>query len=182
MPFCLHLMVTITCCLSLQVNRLLARLCPSRKMSCIGFYRRNMLTFTETKLLIYWFCLNSFIAVLLQNSFKLEGLEISKIARFWVWNIKAVLFNEGIFIGLPFFLLDPIDTVFKKRNFYMRLPSTLDPRRPQQASLNITETDSSNHILSIPVNKKVHSNEVYNRTIYCRKHGLVQHNVKKSCS
>ena len=131
-------------------------------------------------------CLNSFIAFLFQQIFKGEGVDVSQTTRFWAWNIKAMLFNESMFIGLPFYFEDPTDTTFKKRsgNTYIRQHTTLDPRRPHHVPSPINQQDSSicvaNLSLSIQVNQEV--NKLCNCNNYCRKHGVCKHDIKKNVS
>ena len=110
--------------------------CPKGKLSCIGVYRRNVITLKETSRLIFILCFSSFIDSVIQAVFpNLDKILDGKVL-FWIWNIKGISFNEGLFLTLPLLLEIPIESEPTKGKpyFYVSAPDLLLPRPPNLSS------------------------------------------------
>ena len=86
----------------------------------------------ETTRLLYILCLSSFIDAVIQTAFPdLEQIMESK-DLFWIWNIKGISFNEGLFLILPLVLDVPYESEpsKEKASFYVSPPKMLVPRSP----------------------------------------------------
>jgi hypothetical protein len=107
-------------------KRFLAGLCPRGRMSCVGKYKRNVLTLDDT----YFFLIANSFCRIGGTFLGLYASRLSPVAHFWVWNSTATLWTEGFYLMLPFFLTAPescSETVVFA-HFYVRKPS-LEPRR-----------------------------------------------------
>ena len=126
------LVTTFTIYITWRVRRFLKGHCPRGRMSCIGVYRRNVITMKETTRLLYILCLSSFIDAVIQTAFpNLEQIMESR-DLFWIWNIKGIAFNEGLFLILPLVLDVPYESepLTEKASFYVSPPKILVPRSP----------------------------------------------------
>ena len=119
-----------------RVRRFLRDHCPRGRMSCIGVYRRNVITLKETSKLLYILCFSSFIDSVIQAVFpNLDKILEGKVL-FWIWNIKGISFNEGLFLTLPLFLEIPFECKppNERANFYVSAPKILLARSPTLTS------------------------------------------------
>ena len=112
--------------------------CPLGKMSCIGRFRRNVLTLKQTVVLLLVFCLSDIADVFLQTLFSWYQEQWSRETLFWIWNLRGFVTIEGLNILIPFALSVPSEGGSQNSSsieFYVRKPSVLVPRRPmvQQA-------------------------------------------------
>ena len=164
--------------LTQKIRCFLHRLCPKRKFSCIGVYQRNIISFQLTwKWLLIWI-FSSIFDVIFQGILAEQGGSIS----FWIWNIKGIIFNEGLHFILPLMLTIPNEEQVKPQNFYIRSSSVLEPRREFTFKTSYTAVgknkkkrkDAILHepiTLSIP---NIENNRVSKeQTHYCRKHNCV---------
>ena len=133
--------------LNLRVKRFLTGFCPMKKFSCIGVYKRNVISLSQTILWlhVWWFVHFSHMALLqfLTN----QEQPYSKEGLFLFWNIKGFLFNEGLTFIIPLVLQIPKTTSPSGNiiQFYVRKPEHLVPERPNytckaQTSFNRTNT------------------------------------------
>jgi hypothetical protein len=118
---------------TLRVNRFMSGLCPGKKMSCIGIYRRNVIDLNLTLKLSYFFFLNPICYVFLAiATVKYLDNTYSNTTIFWIWSIRGFLFDMFVFL-LPFYFELCEESIDEKRItvFYVRKPPTvLEPRRP----------------------------------------------------
>ena len=132
-PFLLMLCIKL---LSLKVELFLNRFCPNGKMSCIGVYRRNEITYQQTfRLLFVWICCIFLIA--LQTFLVDENRGWSEQFIFHTWNIKGFI-TELInpILALVLFQYPPTQNVKSSNSeFYVRKPNHLEPFRPQNRYL-----------------------------------------------
>ena len=117
-----------------RVNRFLKGFCPNGRMSCIGLYKRNVISLSQTVYLTFLgvvFIILRMASVLFIQE---NTLELSKKANFWVWNINEIFSCEGFyFFCFPFMLnVEGSKTQAPQRPtmFYVRKP-TIQPRRPE---------------------------------------------------
>ena len=112
--------------LAWKVRRLLRGLCPNKRMSCIGNYRRNLMSLGEnSRYLSLW---NAFCFL---DSFILLFLKLSPSAMFWTQNILSFIVLD-VFQGLviPLRMEVPQRTERKEAGiFYSRPLGVLLPRR-----------------------------------------------------
>ena len=106
--------------------------CPLGKMSCIGRYRRNVLSLKQT---MYWtllWCLSGVVDICLESLFIHYKDEWSRETLFLIWNTKGFLCNEGLHMIIPLALSVPEDQTSGNldNTFYVRKPIVLIPRRP----------------------------------------------------
>ena len=119
---------------SMKANQYLAGFCPKKTMSCIGKYRRNLLTLQDTSNLIYYWTVYAFFESALIIAPKLfKSYLISPAMVFWAHNVLVISFVD-IYHGivLPCKMVIPWTYQKKKQdfsNFYVRKPKLLDPRR-----------------------------------------------------
>ena len=117
-----------------RVNRFLKGFCPNGRMSCIGLYKRNVISLSQTVYLTFLgvvFIILRMASVLFIQE---NTLELSKKANFWVWNINEIFSCEGFyFFCFPFMLnVEGSKTQSPQRPtmFHVRKP-TIKPRRPE---------------------------------------------------
>ena len=150
MQFITPLLVTIfNWYICWRVRRFMRGHCPRGRMSCIGVYRRNVITLKETSSLLYILCFSSFIDSVIQAVFPNLDKIVEGRVLFWMWNIKGISFNEGLFLTLPLFLDIPFESepTKGKTEFYVSVPTLLLPRPPTQSFLTPCSMQSS----SVPV-------------------------------
>ena len=155
--------------LNWKVKVFLSQTCPKKKMSSIGVYKRNVLTFKETKILLYVTCFTSAVlGAVLQTLLKIKSEGLSKEARFWIWNLKGFLVNDCFYMCLPLFLRVPIHVEVKTitSQFYVSKPANLQPRRHTFLKNSLTEHNA--HERETEIKRKV-----FPCTKYCRKHGSI---------
>ena len=137
------LYILIAAYLNWKVKKFMEKHCPRNRMSCIGLFKRNVLTFKQTSSLFHICCFSSLVAAGLQILFILENDAFSRTSRFWIWNIKELIFNDGWFFA--FCLIEvPSYTVGEERSqcFYVTKPAALEPRRTTHSELlfNVSQT------------------------------------------
>ena len=126
------LIISIIICLRFRVKRFVSELCPRKQMSCIGVYKRNVISLRTTiQWLMFWN-----IGVLLEFAFctllTVRGDYFSPQTLFWIWNAKDFLLNEGSHFALPLLLEVPNNSLERNKNtFYARNPGILEPRRAE---------------------------------------------------
>ena len=114
------------------VSAFLASFCPKGSLTCIGVYRRNLLTFRNT---VSWFVAwrgvvwfsNTTLALTLSSG----QTYVPRNGVFWIWNVIDIFCLDVISLT-PLFLEIPSKNVLKRiTHFYVRMPDTLMPRRPE---------------------------------------------------
>ena len=117
-----------------KVRKYLAGICPRKRMSCIGKYRRNLIDFEQTsRYSTCWvmFSWMEFVLLMLLTHYKNE---MSSQTIFWAWNIPLFVFIDIINgIVLPLTVAVPAKEKQKpdrRVEFYTRKPRVLEPRRP----------------------------------------------------
>jgi hypothetical protein len=137
-----------------RVNRCMSGLCPDKKMSCIGNYKRNAISLNvTTKLLHLWYfnTISYSVSCIVVKHF---SSMYSDTTLFMIWSIHGVLFHMLVFF-LPFSFELPDDSITDKRItvFYVRKPPpVLEPRRPlyrgnigEQYSFSEADSEASGH-------------------------------------
>ena len=81
---------------SYRVSRFLKGCCPRKKMSCIGVYKRNVLTFLETSKLLDLMLVFNYINPIFMVFIKVQGPLLTKESIFWAWNLRGF---GGTFCG-----------------------------------------------------------------------------------
>ena len=131
--------------LTWKVEKYTKRLCPKGTRSCIGKYKRNLITMKESKIC---FCLSQAF-LLFQMAFlvslpKLENY-LSAIEIFWIYNsiyLIGFIVELGYFrqVLIPTFeVLSSVSAKPNEKHFFMtKLPTVLEPRREYVA---FTETE-----------------------------------------
>ena len=115
-----------------MVNGYLKGLCPDEKMSCIGKYRRNVMSLTDTFWLSQILMTSGILEDILQALFTYLEVYFSKESIFVIWNITNFISKEGLFLILPIFISKPNTAIInnKETPFYIRPPTILLPRKP----------------------------------------------------
>jgi hypothetical protein len=124
-------MVAVTL-LNMRVKRFLSGHCPRKRMSCIGVYRRNVITYSQTTPLVLCGCISIFLDALLVFLVELNSQSWSKQRIFWLWNIKG-LTMDFVTLMLPIVMfVTPLEEIVNSSpvEFYVRKPVSLEPRRP----------------------------------------------------
>ena len=128
--------ISIIIYLRLRVRRFLGDLCPRNQMSCIGMYKRNVISLKTTIVWLIIWDVSALIDCGFQALLSMEPSSQvwSREVVFWIWNIKGFLFNEGLHLTLPSFLEIPtgFDRQKVKKAFYARHPGSLEPRRESE--------------------------------------------------
>ena len=140
-------------CIYLQVRRFICSYCPLGKMSCIGRYRRNVLTLKQTMAWVLLWCLSGVADIGLETIFIRYKEEWSRDTLFWIWNIKGFLANEGFHMLIPLALSIPSEHAsdnLDNVDFYVRKPLVLIPRRPNnQTTCELTKPSYVQHFMYI---------------------------------
>ena len=116
-----------------KANKLLGRLCPQEKMSCIGQYRRNVINYrTTAKMSIFW----SLMAVLdvvvvgFNSSYNISPKSVFYVdTAIWFILFELLPFFFTIylsFIEIPFCREEPV----RRQIFCVHQTKVLIPRRP----------------------------------------------------
>ena len=127
--------ISIIIYLRSRVKRFVSGLCPRKQMSCIGVYKRNVISLQNTICWLTIWYISSFLDIVLQHLMEVQGHSLSRQVVFWIWNVKGFIFNEGLHFVLPSLLEVP--NSFEKRGtgFYARKPGSLEPRREEVNNL-----------------------------------------------
>ena len=152
-----------------KANRLVSRLCPQEKMSCIGRYRRNVINYrTTAKMSIFW----SLMAVLdvvvvgFNTSYNISPTSVfyvDTVIWFLMFELLPFFYTINLsFIEIPFCSEEPI----RRQIFYVHRTKELIPRRPgnQQPSppfvpflpIQAQETEGKRLCAIVPGNKLTH--------------------------
>jgi hypothetical protein len=119
--------------LNWRIDRFLLGFCPGNKMSCIGVFKRNVISFKDTTKMLHILILTAILPTIASRTiFEHLDKTLSSITIYWIWNIRKVLFDMIVFF-LPFSFELPDDTIYKNHTstFYVRkLAPVLEPRRP----------------------------------------------------
>ena len=123
--FCVILAVRTTFQLR-QLRLFISQLCPNKRMSCLGKYRRNVISLRQTYWWVLWWCVAMTASCL---SVDYGQPYLSARAQFWIWNISGIIGYEGVHFILPFFLDVPIEMERRSSSvkFYVQEP-VLEPR------------------------------------------------------
>ena len=119
-----------------KCERYLANLCPKRRMSCLGLYQRNVISFEKTSRLIFHMTMYS----LIDNGFlvAVTGLALEPRLAFHLHSTLWIAFY-GVYFAL---VLPSRCTAPELRRpsparscneFYVKEPKILEPRRPQES-------------------------------------------------
>lgn len=118
-----------------KVKRFLSGHWPRNRMSSIGVYRRNAITYRQTLLWLFGWCSSGITDVIMLAFIIQQRKDLSPKTAFWMWNIKGT-FTDVVNLIVPSLILeitdqepDRPDTV---TDFYVRKPTVLEPRRPSQ--------------------------------------------------
>ena len=130
LAFC-GIMLFVVRYMTWRVNRFIRGVCPRRKMSCIGAYRRNILTFQQTstwfQAWVFWTTMDNLIFVYVQK----YETDFSKENLLWFLFIHNFVFVQVVHSMIPLILSIPSDgnENGKRIQFYVREQSLLEPRR-----------------------------------------------------
>ena len=118
--------------LSRKVSSYLNGICPKRRMSCIGNYRRNLIFFEETSRYVSWWALFFILqGTVIIIAMTLDSHTLTSNMVFWIHNILAFAFID-IFHGIiiPLKMTIPPSTIPTPRQQTSRsTPLSLEPRR-----------------------------------------------------
>ena len=118
-----------------SVGQLMKKMCPNKRMNCIGKYRRNLINMDET---LTYFCFEKlvFLVELIFMSVSREWEEaLGAEAIFWIFNsivfaqsvIQTIL--QGLLLRHSIGELDGKDANDKEESrFYVSKPRVLEPR------------------------------------------------------
>ena len=117
---------------SRKVFHYLNGICPNKRMSCIGNYRRNLIFFRETSHYVSrWACYSILEGTVMIVAMTSDSDKLTSTMVFWIHNVLAFTFID-IFHGLiiPLNMALPLATVPKKgQKFRTTRHSSLEPRR-----------------------------------------------------
>ena len=125
--------------------------CPRKRMSCIGVYKRNVISLQTTIHWLMFWTLAVLVEYVLCTLLTVHGEYFSPQTAFWIWNVKDFLLNEGLHFVLPALLEVPerLDRKKMGRNtFYVRKPGILEPRRDEVKRGKTVEEEPSSLLLS----------------------------------
>ena len=136
-----------------RCKRLIKTMCPGKKMSCIGRYKRNILSYRETGALsVAWSICSMLYPVFIEI---LENLYISPRAVLLVDTLPYVFTFEIITLLIVFILSKrgfPVYNVPAKiSQFYVHIPpKQLEPRRPSLPQPCLPQPPSSLPLVPVP--------------------------------
>ena len=114
---------------SRKVTNYLRKLCPNRRMSCIGKYRRNLLSFRDmSKYISSWAAYSVVQGSVMIAAMIFGSSKVSSTLVFWMHNLGAFLFIDffhGVFTPLHMTL----PSRGKRPSFTRRRQDWLEPRR-----------------------------------------------------
>ena len=115
-----------------KVFHYLNGICPNKRMSCIGNYRRNLILFKDTSQNVsLWACYSILQGIVVIISITSNSHKVTSSAVFWIHNMLAFTFIDifhGIIIPLNMSL--PFTTVpVKGQKFSTTRNLSLEPRR-----------------------------------------------------
>jgi hypothetical protein len=108
-----------------SAKRFMRGLCPRGRMSCVGKFRRNVLSLESSYRLLMALCCSRAGGTLLAY----YASQLSPTAHFWLWNTTATIWGEVGWMVLPWLLAAPqsISSSAPVSQFYVRKP-VLQPR------------------------------------------------------
>ena len=111
-----------------STQRFLSGLCPRGRMSCVGRFRRNVLSLRSTFLLLMAMSCCRGAGTVLTHFSSL----MTPSTHYWLWNTSAALWGEGAYLLLPWLLSAPESsgTTVVFAHFYVRKPE-VQPRRQE---------------------------------------------------
>ena len=122
---------------SRKVFHYLNGICPNKRMSCIGNYRRNLIFFRETSHYVSrWACYSILEGTVMIVAMTSDSDKLTSTMVFWIHNVLAFTFID-IFHGLiiPLNMALPLTTMSGKGQRYRtRTHSSLEPRRYLEGS------------------------------------------------
>ena len=135
----------------LRVKSFMKGLCPKKHMSCIGVYKRNVISLQTTMHWLMFWTVAMLLEYTLCTLLTVHGDVFSPQTAFWIWNVKCFLLNEGLHFVLPA-LLEVPDRLERKKmgrnTFYVRKPGILEPRRAEVKRAKTDEEEPSSLLLS----------------------------------
>ena len=137
-------------------------------MSCIGVYKRNVVTFFETSRWLDIMYVLHYINPIFMAFIKVQGHLLTKESIFWAWNIRGFGTTLCLYFLLPLCLTFPGECKLPEKQtiFYLRKTEVLRPRNNSFAGEHIsfgkTSTEKSNRFsyLTKPCNKLNHEHEL----------------------
>ena len=126
-----------------QAKRVMTGLCPRGRMSCVGKFKRNVLSLESTYLLVVAICCCRAAGMLLAS----YASKLSPKAHFWVWNSTDTVWEEGCWLLLPWFLTPPQSSSSSAPPscFYVRKPA-LQPRPENGISWDLVTESNVIHV------------------------------------
>ena len=134
----------VTMCLfkyaSYKVSRFVKGCCPRKKMSCIGVYKRNIMTFFETSIWLDIMYVFHYINPIFMAFIKVQGHSLTNESIFWAWNLRGIGGTFCLYFVLPFCITFPGECKLPETHpiFYVRKPEVLLPRSNSVAGENIS--------------------------------------------
>ena len=116
---------------SRKVFHYLNGICPNKRMSCIGNYRRNLIFFKDTSQYVSrWACYSILEGSVMIIAMTSDSYKVTSTMIFWIHNILAFAFID-IFHGvvIPLNMALPLTTVSGKGQSTYRTRTHLEPRR-----------------------------------------------------
>ena len=110
----------------LKVKRFISGLCPNGRMSCMGNFKRNVISLNQTFWWFMWWC---FAITFCCISVDYGDGYLSAKTQFWIWNLSGFIGYEGMQLCLPFLVDVQSQGKVSTANpeFYVRQP-ILEPR------------------------------------------------------
>jgi hypothetical protein len=149
-PVLVGVVVTI---FNMRVKRFLAGHCPRKRMSCIGVYQRNVITYNQTSRLMFCWVFSVFLDAVLVLLVELNSHSWSKQIIFWLWNIKGLI-TDCVNIMLPVVMfVTPQEKIINSSpvEFYTKKPVTLEPRRPATIPRQLDQIQRRTIPIPIPI-------------------------------
>ena len=145
------LVIIYTTWLRFSAMRFLSGLCPRGQMSCMGKYRRNVLTLYYTYLYLIANMFYRVASIVLAD----YARQLSPAAHFWIWNVTAAIWGEGSYLVLPWILTVPDSgsSSGPLSQFYVRKPE-LQPRTENAISLR-EKISTVTHVIHVEEYVKV---------------------------
>ena len=111
-----------------KVKRFITGLCPNGRMSCVGYFKRNVISLNQC---FWWFLWWLFFMTFCCISVDYGDGYLSAKTQFWIWNLSGFIGYEGLHLFLPLLLDVPGQGKDNRSNqgFYVRKPM-LEPRKP----------------------------------------------------
>ena len=139
--------------LSSRCHRLMKAMCPGKKMSCIGRYKRNVLSYRETCAWSIAWSFNSMLSPVITRL--LKNMEISPRAVIMIDTFYYEFSYQVVTLIIVFILSKrdlPVHSQPPKiTHFYVhRPPKLLEPRRPPFPVSCLPQTSHSLHPVPIP--------------------------------